>query len=255
MRKHRHLLSNVWEEFSMELADEGSVLKPISVGKYIADILTIGPYYYFVLNVIDNTVHLISEEILKIHGLKDYPVYLNEIIELIHPDDVDFVFRAEKASLEKVSEIGFQHKSNLKSSYCFRMKVADGSYRLFHHQVIYVSVDDRGRFWGVLNIHTDIQHVTSENNHIVLISGTGSRKDYHQIDLSVKQVENIVINLTKREMDVLLLIAKGLSSERIAGELFISMHTVRIHRKNLLKKTGSGNSSELIKKCIEVGLL
>jgi NarL family two-component system response regulator LiaR len=44
--------------------------------------------------------------------------------------------------------------------------------------------------------------------------------------------------LTRREREILLLLAKGLSDRQIAGELGISRHTVRGHVTNLLGKLG-----------------
>ena len=43
-------------------------------------------------------------------------------------------------------------------------------------------------------------------------------------------------SLTEREMDVLQLIATGLSNKQIAGRLFISEETVKVHIRNLLRK-------------------
>ena len=43
--------------------------------------------------------------------------------------------------------------------------------------------------------------------------------------------------LTKRETDVLVLVAKGLMSKEIADRLHISVHTVISHRKNITRKT------------------
>ena len=43
-------------------------------------------------------------------------------------------------------------------------------------------------------------------------------------------------SLTEREMDVLHLIATGLSNKQIAGQLFISEETVKVHIRNLLRK-------------------
>ncbi len=44
--------------------------------------------------------------------------------------------------------------------------------------------------------------------------------------------------LSERETDVLVLVAKGLSSKEIADKLNISIHTVNSHRKNITHKTG-----------------
>ena len=44
--------------------------------------------------------------------------------------------------------------------------------------------------------------------------------------------------LSDRERDVLVLVAKGYTNKEIASELFISPHTVISHRKNIVHKTG-----------------
>ena len=53
---------------------------------------------------------------------------------------------------------------------------------------------------------------------------------------AVEQPENY--ELSDRETDVLVLVAKGLSSKEIADKLHISVHTVNSHRKNITHKTG-----------------
>ena len=45
-------------------------------------------------------------------------------------------------------------------------------------------------------------------------------------------------DLSDREIDVLLLVAKGMANKEIADELNISIHTVITHRKNITHKTG-----------------
>ncbi len=53
---------------------------------------------------------------------------------------------------------------------------------------------------------------------------------------SSDRIENY--ELSQRETDVLVLVAKGLSSKEIADKLNISIHTVNSHRKNITRKTG-----------------
>ncbi|MCU0334180.1 MAG: response regulator transcription factor [Chitinophagaceae bacterium] len=53
--------------------------------------------------------------------------------------------------------------------------------------------------------------------------------------------------LSSREKEVLKLIADGLTNPQIAQQLFISLHTVDSHRKNLLTKFAVNNTASLIK--------
>lgn len=61
--------------------------------------------------------------------------------------------------------------------------------------------------------------------------------------------------MTRREKEVLALIAKELTTQEISETLHISLNTVETHRKNLLSKFGVRNSVGLIKVALERGLL
>ncbi len=54
------------------------------------------------------------------------------------------------------------------------------------------------------------------------------------------------ISFTKREMEILKLVAKGMSSKEIATKLFISKRTVDGHKANMILKTGSKNVIDLL---------
>jgi DNA-binding CsgD family transcriptional regulator len=43
------------------------------------------------------------------------------------------------------------------------------------------------------------------------------------------------------------LLAKGKNSYEIAGELFITLNTVKTHRRNMLRKLNASNTSQLLK--------
>ena len=61
--------------------------------------------------------------------------------------------------------------------------------------------------------------------------------------------------LTAREVDVLHLLAEGLTSNEIATRLQLSPRTVDTHRKNMLKKTGASNAAGLMKYGLQTGIL
>ncbi len=61
--------------------------------------------------------------------------------------------------------------------------------------------------------------------------------------------------LTPREMEVLELLATGLTNDEIAERLVISHHTVARHRENLMRKLGLHSKSELVKYAIRKGII
>lgn len=68
-----------------------------------------------------------------------------------------------------------------------------------------------------------------------------------------KTVSKIV--LTRREKEVLGLIAEGLTNNEIAGKLFISTTTVETHRKNLLAKCEAKNTASLVRLATQLQLI
>lgn len=72
-----------------------------------------------------------------------------------------------------------------------------------------------------------------------------------------KPQTNVLVSLddlTKREMEILRLIAEELTNNEIAKKLFISPRTVDTHRRNLLQKLQVKNTAGLVKFAISSGL-
>ena len=63
------------------------------------------------------------------------------------------------------------------------------------------------------------------------------------------------VPLTKREKEILKLIAEGLSSQEIADKLFISLRTVETHRLNINQKLDVKNTAGLVKEALKRGLI
>jgi DNA-binding NarL/FixJ family response regulator len=61
--------------------------------------------------------------------------------------------------------------------------------------------------------------------------------------------------LTRREKEILALIADGFTNQEIADRLFVSVTTVDTHRKNLLQKLMAKNTAALVKIAMDNGLL
>lgn len=70
-----------------------------------------------------------------------------------------------------------------------------------------------------------------------------------------KKQNSFIPKLTKRENEILLLIADEATTEEISKALFISKNTVETHRRNLISKFQVRNSVGLVKSAIELGII
>lgn len=75
-----------------------------------------------------------------------------------------------------------------------------------------------------------------------------SGKSYYDLIRSFTVEDDPVFQykLSRREIEIIKLLAEGFTSVQIGEKLFISDHTVRTHRKNILRKTGAVNTTQLV---------
>ena len=76
---------------------------------------------------------------------------------------------------------------------------------------------------GVIEINDTRSKVISKMNEFAQSEATKSNDD---------------VELSKRETDVLIAVAKGMMNKEIADQMKLSIHTVISHRKNITRKTG-----------------
>ena len=72
---------------------------------------------------------------------------------------------------------------------------------------------------------------------------------------SLRETANEAPVITRREKEVLQLIAEGLTNAEIATQLFISIPTVNTHRKSLIEKFNATNTAMLIARAMKRGIL
>lgn len=70
-----------------------------------------------------------------------------------------------------------------------------------------------------------------------------------------KSATTEMVKLSKREMEVLQLMAEGYTNAEIADKLFTSKRTIESHRKNLLAKTEVKNTAALIRYALSKGII
>jgi DNA-binding NarL/FixJ family response regulator len=79
-----------------------------------------------------------------------------------------------------------------------------------------------------------------------------NKKYYFSSNYQTSYAHNAI---STRELDVLLLLAQGLTSKQIGNQLFISPNTVDNHRRNMIARTGARDTTALVQLCRMVGLI
>ena len=96
----------------------------------------------------------------------------------------------------------------------------------------YVDANILKQFQDVIEINDSKQKVVSKIFNLL-----------NDSKISQDKPENV--ELSNRETDVLIALVKGLTNKEISDKLFISVHTVITHRKNIIRKTGIKSVSGL----------
>ena len=63
------------------------------------------------------------------------------------------------------------------------------------------------------------------------------------------------LSVSERELEVLQLIAEGLTNPEIATRLFLSPHTVKVHTRNIYGKLGVHNRTQAVARARALGIL
>ena len=78
---------------------------------------------------------------------------------------------------------------------------------------------------------------------------------YDRIQNFNTSTESSEVKISDREIEIIKLLAQGLTSIEIAEKLFIAEHTVKTHRKNILRKINAHSTNELIKFALNAKLI
>lgn len=178
----------------------------------------------FMDNGIGFTINSYHKDDLQLYNEKMFPDRL-EILKAIAPDE---------------------HR-NYVFSYSFRLKNSKGKYVNLLQRNCFVKSASNGMPLLSLGMVINVEHFKKENPVIQLVEKINAEDNscepvYKKV-YYLKEEEQLI---SKREKEILLWMAEGLTSSEIANKLFISEHTVINHRKNMLLKYGVNNVAALI---------
>ncbi|KOS06983.1 histidine kinase [Flavobacterium akiainvivens] len=173
------------------------------------------------------------------------------IFNKIHPDDI-----AERHVLE-LRYIQLQNSlpahERIKYSTCCTLRALNpqGSYVPITHRMLYPKSLVNGSIWLALCLYAPAANNEPQKgiNGRIINTETGEVlpvEAYSQYDRQL---------LSTREAQVLALIAKGIASKEIAGQLHISAYTVNRHRQNIISKMQVANTAEAVKTALMMGII
>lgn len=118
-------------------------------------------------------------------------------------------------------------------------------------------LSEDGKAQQVLGIHTDVSYLKMPVDHKISFIGY-NRPSFFALstDEEFTPEEYDYQNLfTPREKEILRHIAKGKSFGEIAQILNLSPHTINTKKNNILRKTDCKNTTELIPRCVRLGII
>ena len=223
--------------------------------------LAVGRYFWFILDFpeekhcasggdVDYLTPFTQLEFSSLDQLK--------LHETTHPEDLFKVLAFSRFWIGLYDSYGYRAMGDLKMSLFFRMINTVGEYYWIMVQYPDAILDKNHKMVYGLVLVTDISHIKSQGDPMMNI--LNQKEDICQQyfclnETTLSKTEFTPPRLTQREKEILLLLAKGHGSKQMASLLHISTKTVDNHRQNMLHKTGSKSSSELVSMGIRLGLV
>jgi DNA-binding CsgD family transcriptional regulator len=144
------------------------------------------------------------------------------------------------------AESGFRYLSSN-----FKIKTPGDQYSefLIQNYLFYTTIPYKTAFY--LKVHTKIDWFKKFKRGYHYYDGN-DLQNFRYPDEKLLSIGNI---FSQREFEIIKLVESGFSTDLIAQTLFLSPYTVNTHRRNILKKSGKANTSDLILELKERGLL
>lgn len=224
----------------------------VDFSAYIGKAYNFGEFFYYIFNFSTQSFDHISEGIERVLGIDPKeldPVYFKN---KMHPSDLESYLDIEKVTTKFLFNGDPDQQLNYRLRYDCRILHTSGEYVRILHQILPVKGDTEGIPFRIVGVFTDISHLKMEGEISFSLIGLNGAPTYSGIEALRNRIssENV---LTPRETEILLLLSEDMISKQIAAKLFISTQTVANHRKNMLMKTDSKSTIELLMKAIRNG--
>ncbi len=217
----------------------------------LEELMEVNDQYFQVFEMGQMRFLFTSQRIFQMLGITPKEINPGHYTQLVHPDDEDRLGHARSRVFKMEKEIFHAQSGSALTSYNLRMRNPSAVYtNLFVQDYMFYSpIPYKAVF--MIQVVTNIEWFKMKKNSFHHYTGT----DVSLFRFPDKDLLNLSHNLSDRELEIVRLIEKGLSSKQIAEKLFLSVYTVNTHRSNILEKSGKAQISDLIYELKEKGVL
>jgi DNA-binding CsgD family transcriptional regulator len=174
--------------------------------------------------------------------------YFNQIV---HPEDLCPTWHMVKEIWECLMALPTYQRKQHKLNFSYRIVKPDKTILNILEQNSVLQLDDRGNITHIMGVCSDISQLDKTAEKITEVVPATEKPVFFNGSA------NTVLPgiLSKRELQIVKLIAAGYKSRDIAEKLFISFHTVNTHRQKIIEKTNTKNTGELIQYVMNSNLI
>ena len=244
-------VQQIWER-DIRIGKEINLELDLKTYKKIINIIHVGEFYYWILDIPSAEITMTSPNVIDVLGYTPEEFTMSLFFQIIHPDDVSYFINFENKVAEFFFSLDIVRIFKYKVRSDFRLRKKNGDYIRILHQVITLQTTENGGITKSFGIHTDITELKPEGTPSLSIIGMDGEPSYLNIEVEKVFVPTKSL-LSDREKEVLFHLIHGRNSAEIAEILSLSKHTVLNHRRNILAKTKTTNTAELIVKTIQEG--
>lgn len=222
-----------------------------------ANILNQAPSVTWIMDVRSHTYTFISDNTLEHFGysLENYTAKGPEFQDEIKlPEDRVNTWKLFGQVWQKLATISSESRKNFRFSYDYRIVKPDGKVIRILEQNTVLEQDAKGNITHLLGVCNDITQWKRTGSQLAALSSTLDSQYFLFTSDNITPVKAQTL-LSKRELEIVKLIAEGHSSKFIADKLFISFHTVNTHRQKMIEKTSTRNTGGLVQFAFTNGLI
>lgn len=180
-----------------------------------------------------------SDGLLEIYGIKREE--FDETYEVgtsryVHPEDRAFVKEEIQQALENGAPVDFE----------YRIIRPDGRVRRLHSRAELIA-DADGNPLRLTGTAQDVTELRAAAEVLETATDLGRRAaELRPPERSPRPQENLAKLLSPRQLEILALVAEGLSNAEIASRLYLGESTVKWHVRKILKALGVANRAQAV---------